>query len=189
MTFQATHRLGLATLAAFIAAAGSACGGGADSAVPADAAADTAMSVGPVDQVATVYSPDLGIDLASMALLPGGVYVRDLEPGAADTVADGDRVSVDYTGWLPNGAQFDASDGSPIVFTIGAGDVIPGWDHGIAGMQVGGRRVLVIPPALAYGERGLAGVIPPNATLVFDVRLVEILPDTTLPADTASAHD
>jgi FKBP-type peptidyl-prolyl cis-trans isomerase len=130
-------------------------------------------------QVATAYAPELGVDLNAMVELEGGLRIRDFEPGAGDTASAGDRVSVNYTGWLPNGVQFDSSDGNPITFTLGVGEVIGGWDMGVAGMQVGGRRMLVIPPAMAYGERGRAGVIPPNATLVFDVTLVDVMPDTT----------
>ena len=78
-------------------------------------------------------------------------------------------------GWLANGEQFDSSrEQQPFSFRIGAGEVIPGWDEGVEGMRVGGRRQLVIPPALAYGEQGAGGVIPPGAALVFDVELLEV---------------
>ena len=90
---------------------------------------------------------------------------------------DGDTVSVLYTGKLANGTEFDSSakhGGDPIEFVLGKGMVIKGWDEGVAGMQVGEKRTLVIPPAIAYGEKGAGGVIPPNATLTFDIELVGI---------------
>ena len=103
-------------------------------------------------------------------------YLRDLEVGGGATAQVGNEVVVHYTGWLPNGDEFDSSrgPGGPFSFTLGAGSVIDGWDEGVQGMQVGGRRTLVIPPALGYGPRGAGGVIPPNATLVFEVELLEV---------------
>ena len=179
-TLVPTHPTTLVALAAFIAA----CGAGSGDAPPADANPDTAFESQPGGQVATAYAPELAVDLNTMTELEGGLRIRDIEPGTGDTATAGDRVRVDYTGWLPNGVQFDASDGNPITFTLGVGDVITGWDQGVAGMQVGGRRMLVIPPDMAYGDRGRAGVIPPNATLVFDVTLVEVMPDTAAAAET-----
>jgi FKBP-type peptidyl-prolyl cis-trans isomerase len=86
------------------------------------------------------------------------------------------KVKVDYTGWLTNGKKFDSSVGygRPFDFHAGRGQVIKGWDEGVAGMKVGGKRQLRIPPDLAYGPKGYPGVIPPNATLVFDVQLVDV---------------
>lgn len=101
----------------------------------------------------------------------------DLQAGAGATAEQGDRVTVNYVGALTNGQVFDASANhgdQGFTFVLGAGEVIAGWDQGIVGMKEGGVRRLVIPPALAYGDRGAGGVIPPNATLIFDVQLVKV---------------
>jgi FKBP-type peptidyl-prolyl cis-trans isomerase FkpA len=107
----------------------------------------------------------------------------DVKQGTGAEAINGKPVLVHYTGWLydpskpdQKGAKFDSSRdrGVPFGFIIGAGRVIKGWDEGVAGMKVGGQRTLIIPPAMAYGERGAGGVIPPNATLMFDVELIEV---------------
>jgi FKBP-type peptidyl-prolyl cis-trans isomerase FkpA len=107
-----------------------------------------------------------------------GLQYEDTTVGTGATATKGQSVTVHYTGWLYNddtqGAKFDSSKdrNDPFVFSLGAGMVIRGWDEGVAGMQVGGKRTLIIPPALGYGARGAGGVIPPNATLKFDVELL-----------------
>ncbi|HWP86040.1 MAG TPA: FKBP-type peptidyl-prolyl cis-trans isomerase [Terriglobia bacterium] len=105
-----------------------------------------------------------------------GLQYWEIKAGAGETAVKGQTVRVHYTGWLTNGQKFDSSvdRGQPFVFPLGAGRVIKGWDEGVAGMKVGGKRQLRIPPELGYGARGAGNVIPPNATLIFDVELLGI---------------
>lgn len=108
--------------------------------------------------------------------LSNGLKYQDLTVGSGDLAESGKSVSVHYTGWLTDGTKFDSSldRGQAFTFRLGAGQVIRGWDEGVAGMRVGGKRKLTIPPDLGYGQRGAAGVIPPGATLVFDVELLAV---------------
>ena len=111
---------------------------------------------------------------------PSGLQYEDTVEGSGDVAKSGDFVAVHYTGWLYKdgvaGAKFDSSKdrGQPFRFPLGGGQVIRGWDEGVAGMKVGGTRKLVIPPELGYGARGAGGVIPPNATLLFEVELLGV---------------
>ncbi|WP_269623310.1 FKBP-type peptidyl-prolyl cis-trans isomerase [Prochlorococcus marinus] len=107
---------------------------------------------------------------------PSGLRVTDLKIGEGDEATAGKKISVNYKGTLENGKEFDSSYGrAPFPFQLGAGRVIKGWDEGVAGMKVGGKRELIIPPSLGYGERGAGGgVIPPNATLIFEVELLSV---------------
>jgi FKBP-type peptidyl-prolyl cis-trans isomerase len=109
-------------------------------------------------------------------LTPSGLEYTETVAGTGEPAEAGKTVRVHYTGKLTNGKVFDSSytRGEPIEFKLGAGRVIKGWDEGIALMKVGGKATLTIPPQLGYGERGAGGVIPPNATLVFDVELVSV---------------
>ncbi len=118
-----------------------------------------------------------------MITTPSGLQYDDTVAGTGDTARPGQQVSVHYSGWLHDagqpggrGRKFDSSKdrGQPFRFALGAGQVIGGWDEGVQGMQVGGTRVLLIPPQLGYGARGAGGVIPPNATLVFEVELLAV---------------
>jgi FKBP-type peptidyl-prolyl cis-trans isomerase len=112
--------------------------------------------------------------------MPDGLKYTDTKAGDGTTARSGNKVSVHYTGWLSDngakGKKFDSSvdRGQPFQFTLGAKQVIAGWDEGVAGMKVGGKRTLTIPPELGYGARGAPGAIPPNSTLIFDVELLQV---------------
>ena len=141
-----------------------ACGSNTDPATETTAAADTTSGGSGVSDITTLQ-------------------VTDVKEGTGAEATKGNLVSVHYTGWLYNasaadkhGSKFDSSRdrNQAFEFNLGAGQVIRGWDEGVAGMKVGGQRTLVIPPAMGYGSRGAGGVIPPNATLVFDVELLGV---------------
>ncbi len=111
--------------------------------------------------------------------LPTELTSTDIVVGTGATAEAGSVVTVDYTGMLPDGTVFDAASRHPdanggFTFNLGAGQVIKGWDQGVVGMKVGGERRLIIPPTLAYGDQAVGGVIPANATLIFDVKLLKV---------------
>lgn len=139
-----------------------ACGGGGETDATTDAGA----------------TPTVDADCApgEMVTTDTGLQYEDVECGDGEEAVGGMIVTVHYTGTLDNGKKFDSSRdrGQPFQFALGAGQVIAGWDEGIQGMRVGGRRTLTIPPELAYGEAGAGAAIPPNATLIFDVELLGV---------------
>ena len=113
---------------------------------------------------------------ASAVTTPSGLSYVDIVVGSGLQPISGKPVKVHYTGWLENGTKFDSSvdRGEPFVFTVGVGEVIPGWDEGVMTMKVGGKRRLIVPSQLGYGATGAGGVIPPNATLIFEVELLDV---------------
>lgn len=156
-----------------------ACGGDTEEggdAEPAEAPATEETAEPTPAPIATSYAAELGIDLESMEQAESGLRYEVQEEGTGEVARLDDTVVVHYTGWLPDGTKFDSSRDrdEPFSFLLGAGRVIPGWDEGVAGMKVGGKRKLVIPPDLGYGARGAGNVIPPDATLVFDIELLEV---------------
>lgn len=129
-----------------------------------------------------------GAGMPAVKLLDGLQYI-DLKVGDGTPVAKGDHITVQYTGWLASsGAKFDSSRdrGTPFDVTIGAGQVIPGWDEGLLGMRPGGKRKLIIPSALGYGTQGQGQAIPPNSDLVFDVELISVVAATPSPSPAPS---
>lgn len=128
------------------------------------------------DPATSNYASSLNVSIATMTKTASGLYYKDLVTGTGTTASAGYTARVTYTGWLVNGVQFDTSEGkSPAYFEflLNAGKVIKGWDEGVQGMKVGGKRQLVIPPSLGYGESG-SGAIPGNAVLVFEVSLLQV---------------
>lgn len=129
---------------------------------------------------AAVLAMTVSASAAETTTLPSGLKYTDEVVGTGPEAKAGQKVKVHYTGWLDNngkpGKKFDSSRdrNQPFEFGLGGGQVIRGWDEGVAGMKVGGKRVLVIPAELGYGARGAGGVIPPNATLIFDVELLGV---------------
>ncbi|MGF1482196.1 MAG: FKBP-type peptidyl-prolyl cis-trans isomerase [Cyanophyceae cyanobacterium] len=116
------------------------------------------------------------IDLEQATETPSGLKYVEIEEGQGESPSRGQTVTVHYTGTLEDGTKFDSSRdrNEPFKFKLGVGQVIKGWDEGVGSMKVGGRRLLIIPAELGYGARGAGGVIPPNATLIFDVELLDV---------------
>ena len=117
------------------------------------------------------FAASLNVDLAQSTKQTSGLYLRDLEVGTGAEAKTGSQVTMRYTGWLADGTQFDSNQAAGFKFRVGLGEVIAGWDLGVPGMKVGGKRQLIIPPSLGYGESG-TGPIPGNAILVFDVTMM-----------------
>ncbi|RKH10858.1 FKBP-type peptidyl-prolyl cis-trans isomerase [Corallococcus praedator] len=128
------------------------------------------------DPAKVSYADSLGVDLAAMNKSDSGLYTQDLTVGTGAEASAGKVVQVHYSGWLPDGTLFDSSipRNQPFAFNLGQGRVIEGWDEGVAGMRVGGKRKLVIPSDLGYGGSGSPPVIPGDSVLVFDVQLLAV---------------
>lgn len=134
-----------------------------------------ALSLAALAMLTFVHAEDKTKDGKEVTTKSGLKYI-DLKVGNGDEAKAGHEVTVHYTGWLKNGKKFDSSvdRGKPFVFPLGARKVIKGWDEGVAGMKVGGKRKLMIPPELGYGERGAGEDIPPNSELIFEVELLKV---------------
>jgi peptidylprolyl isomerase len=143
------------------------------------AIADGLNSTPTVSEIAQATNTNKGktsMDLTNAVTTDSGLKYIDIEEGTGASPEKGQMVTVHYTGTLEDGSKFDSSKdrNQPFTFKIGVGQVIKGWDEGVATMKVGGRRTLIIPSDLGYGPRGAGGVIPPNATLIFDVELLGV---------------
>ncbi len=147
-------------------------------ALAACGACNSADSTGPgrpSDPASDTFASELGVNLGNMTERADKLYVQDLVTGTGEEAVAGRTLRVRYTGWLPSGVQFDSnvSSGAAFAFVLGGNRVIAGWDIGLAGMRVGGKRRLVFGSEYGYGAQG-SGQIPPNATLVFDVELISV---------------
>jgi FKBP-type peptidyl-prolyl cis-trans isomerase FkpA len=148
-----------------------ACSAGSDSTSP------TTTASAPVETQVTTQSAPTTPAPSAPAETVTELKITDTVVGKGAAAKAGDKATVDYTGWLMDGTKFDSSIGrAPFSFVIGAGEVIEGWDKGVAGMKVGGTRTLIIPSAMGYGPQGSPPAIPPNATLKFEVKLLSVGP-------------
>lgn len=173
MTLPSTFRL---TLVALLGALLAACGDGAPGNDTIQALRAPAPAEEPLDPAMIDYHPDLQVDITAMRLHPSGLLWADDSVGTGDSLDVDMTAVVHYTGWLPDGTAFDTSrETGPFSFRVGAGEVIDAWDLGVIGMRPGGKRKLIIPPAMGYGSEGFS-IIPPNAILVFEIELLEIRP-------------
>ncbi|MEN8144511.1 MAG: FKBP-type peptidyl-prolyl cis-trans isomerase [Gemmatimonadota bacterium] len=168
------NHLRRAGLALFLLAAAAGCRGSGsetDTQTAERAAAEAAAR-----DVSPDFAAELGVDLESMTRSTSGLYTQDLVDGIGLSARPGHLIVIRYSGWIPNGELFDSTedDPEPYTFPLGAGRAIEGWEEGIAGMRIGGKRRLVIPPQLGYGSRGVPGDVPPNATLVYEIELIDI---------------
>lgn len=142
----------------------------------ANQADPTGVILPPPQTTAPTNVPSVTPQILNTQTLESGLIIEDEKIGEGEEVKSGDTISIHYTGTFTNGQKFDSSldRSQPFETQIGAGKVIKGWDEGVIGMKIGGKRRLIIPPALAYGEQGVPGSIPPNSTLIFELELLEI---------------
>ena len=176
------HGLGVITLALLAGTVGCKANQGGTAGTASSTGTGTAVTRTTTDTTSgaagsgTTTTGGTAASAANTVTMPDGLKYQDLTVGSGATAQSGNKVSVHYTGWLTDGTKFDSSldRGQPFEFTLGAGNVIRGWDEGVKGMKVGGKRRLTIPPDLGYGAAGAGGVIPPNATLVFEVELLKV---------------
>ncbi len=143
---------------------------------PADSGQATEPAATPADQPATAPQPDASAPTPATGAETTELKIEDLKVGTGAVAELGKKVTVNYTGTLIDGTKFDSTKdrGTPFPFTLGSGMVIAGWEQGVKGMKEGGTRKLTVPPALAYGNRSVGGVIPPNSTLIFEIELVKV---------------
>lgn len=134
------------------------------------------MALGGILYFVFISKPSSQIQKSQIKTMENGLKIEDVKIGSGAEAKTRNSITVNYLGTLVNGTKFDSSydRGQPFSFLLGGGQVIPGWDQGLIGMKVGGKRKLTIPPALAYGEKGVPGAIPANSTLVFEVELLEV---------------